>query len=171
MEKFEFYKNLYHSESSRRNELDNTINGPIGLITIIIGLIYFLVRNFKDEISIISGSFLILGTTLLFISLIFLAWSYNNLFKGFSYKYLPFSCELLEYQKEIENYNPYVEDSEKISFQKYLIDKFAELSSNNGKINQIRNLYLFRSKTFLLLAIFLVFSALVTVLLKIYFYE
>jgi uncharacterized membrane protein (DUF106 family) len=92
---------------------------------------------------------------LLMASVLYLAKSYNNLFKGFRYEYLPDAKELYKHKKDLKNYNRKVKKAERESFKEYLIENYANLSSTNMKINRSRLDYLYVAKTLVFIALVL----------------
>ncbi|MCX6233910.1 MAG: hypothetical protein NT175_04185 [Bacteroidetes bacterium] len=84
--------------------------------------------------------------------------SYNNLFKGYEYRGLPFASELIKYKKALEEYYSQYQasysgvngDSE---FEKYLINKLAEYTDRNTFNNDLKSKFLYISKRYLFIAI------------------
>lgn len=157
MEKLSFYKSIFDKEQNRRNELNNSINQPITLTTILTGLLYFI----YGKIDLFGSSFLnyvivillISSFALLLASIYFLAISFNNLFSGFEYLDLPKTKELFDYQKEIEVYNTKSDEEKKVNFDDYLIGKYVKYSDNFIEINDKRSLYLYKTKRILIAAL------------------
>lgn len=163
----EFYKELHNRELKRRKEIEGGVNIPIALITLIIGLIsYFL----KDE-KILMQNFLvkillILIIISLLISSLYIAKSYNNLFKGFEYENLPLPNKLLDFEIEIQNYNIESSEDEKMDFENYLRENFADMAAVNKLINDQRSVNLHLSKKYILISILLSLTLILIYLLK-----
>jgi len=172
MNNYAFYKEQYDKEIDRKLHLDNSINIPIGLITIIVGLIYFILKTYpfgvSDSISLIIKVSMTFEILLLFISAYFLGKVYNNLFKGFRYKLLPFSLELKDYQNKLNEFNKQANENDKEDFENYLINKFIDNSDNNGRINNKRNNNLYIAKTLIFITIILTLISVLISSLKIY---
>lgn len=163
----EFYKELHNRELKRRKEIEDGVNIPVALITLIIGLItYFL----KDE-KILMQTFLvkillILIIISLLISSLYIAKSYNNLFKGFEYENLPLPNKLLDFEIEIQNYNIESSEDEKMDFENYLRENFADMAAFNKLINDQRSVNLHLSKKYIFISILLSLTLILIYLLK-----
>lgn len=163
----EFYKELHNRELKRRKEIEDGVNIPVALITLIIGLItYFL----KDE-KILMQTFLvkillILIIISLLISSLYIAKSYNNLFKGFEYENLPLPNKLLDFEIEIQNYNIESSEDEKMDFENYLRENFADMAAFNKLINDQRSVNLHLSKKYIFISILLSLILILIYLLK-----
>lgn len=146
----EFYKELHNRELTRRKEIEDGINIPIALITLLIGLVTYFI---KDEKLFLENCYvktlLILIIFSLLISAFYIAKSYNNLFKGFEYANLPLPKKLFDYEIELENYNSQVDESEKENFQLYLKENFATMAEFNKIINDKRSVNLHLSKKYI----------------------
>ncbi|KAF2518013.1 hypothetical protein [Flavobacterium foetidum] len=150
----EFYKELHNRELTRRKEVEDGVNIPIGLITLLIGLISYFT---KDESVFLKNYYvkalIILMIIFLLISSFYIARAYNGLFKGFEYENLPLSKKLLDYENEVEDYNKDAEESEKINFEDYLKNNFAEMAEHNKIINDERSVNLHLSKKYIFLSV------------------
>lgn len=155
MNSYELYKSLFEREQIRRKELDDSINIPIGLITLIIGLISYLNNDFSFSYKEVSSYLSILIFILLFIGIFFLSKSYNNLFKGFNYVNLPHTKELREFELESKKIKKSTCAENEESFEFYLTNNFAKISDTNGKINKQRLIDLYNAKTTLIISIIL----------------
>lgn len=155
MNTFEFYKDLFSKELSRKNEIESAVNIPIGIITFIVAVNYYFVSEFNSNISVIIKVILTLIVLSLIISIFFLAKSFNNLFTGFKYQNLPDTKELRLYEKNLKAFNKEVKKKEQEHFEDYLIDNFVNMNDNNLKINRNRLLNLYRGKTFMIISLFL----------------
>ena len=148
MNSYELYKGLFEREQIRKKELDDSINIPIGLITLIVGLLSYINKDFIFSYKDFSSYISVIIFVLLFIGIYFLSKSYNNLFKGFNYVNLP-------HTKKLRNYEIELEDNKEESFKLYLTNNFADISDINGKINKARLLDLYKVKTTLIISIVL----------------
>ena len=109
MDDFNFYKNLFDRELSRRNDLDNAINLPLNTLIICAGLIYFLITKIVEINSNITiyiiYIIIVFATIFLIKSIYYLIMSYNNLFKGFDYLQFPSTRKLRDYQFELQKFD------------------------------------------------------------------
>lgn len=170
MNELEFYRSLYQRELNRRNDLDNAVNIPIGIITLLTALLYFLINHHKFEclkIWNLSMSITIfLSIILLLIGIFFLSKSFNNLFVGFKYLNFPTTRELRNYQIQLENYEIENKTENIKSFNNYIIEKYVDYSDSHIKINDKRALSLYRAKTLIICSLTTSFISLCLYLLK-----
>jgi len=166
MTDLEYFKSLFDREQVRKVELNNEVNIPIGIITLISGGVILVFKENVTSFCSLNFMLIIVIGLLLLVSVFYLAKSYNNLFKGFKYDYLPDSKELYDYKKDLKNYNRKVKKVERESFKEYLIENYVRLNSINMKINRSRLSDLYVAKTLVLIAlimtIVLFFSFMVT---------
>lgn len=171
MESYNFYKSIYDRELNRRMDLDKSINIPITILTLIVGLnsIYTdksLFQNFFCEFGTVKIMILIIGLTLL-ISTFFLIKSYNNLFKGFAYRNLALTKKIREFEtKQIPEYNSQVNDEDKLTFETELIERLIAVTDNHTVFNDRRSLDLYRAKTFIIVSLILTGIQLIIVTFK-----
>ncbi|TRO66786.1 hypothetical protein [Christiangramia sabulilitoris] len=155
MNDYSFYKSLYDRELNRRVHFDNSINLPVTILTLIVGLNYYYIKNIgiKDinEILFWDYSGFLLVSILFLTSLFFLIKSYNNLFRGFSYRNLATPSEIADFKNELDKYNDQVD--EKVSFESVIVEKLNQVSDNHILINDQRSIDLYRCKTFIILTL------------------
>ena len=84
MDDFSFYKSAYDNELVRRDNLDNAVNPPIVVLTVLIGAISYLLSNIDlrnaDNFTITILVLVGISALAISIAIFFLARSYNNLF-------------------------------------------------------------------------------------------
>lgn len=171
MESFNFYRSIYDRELSRRMDLDKSINIPITILTLIIGLnsIYTdkdFFECFFQKIEMVQIMIIIIGVSIL-ISAFFLIKSYNNLFKGFAYRNLALTKEIREFEtKQIPSYNAQVSEEDKLNFETELVNRLITVTDNHTTFNDRRSLDLYRAKTFLIVSLILTGIQLVIVTFK-----
>ncbi len=155
MNELEYFKSLFDREQIRKVELNNEVNIPIGIITLISGGVILVFKETVSSFCSFDFILIVVIGLLLMVSVLYIAKSYNNLFKGFNYSYLPDSKELYNHRKELKEYNRKIKKGERESFKKYLIENYAELNSANMKINRSRLDDLYVAKTLVLIALIL----------------
>ncbi|MCZ8090113.1 MAG: hypothetical protein O9282_03760 [Flavobacterium sp.] len=160
MTDYDFYKNKFERELNRRNDLDSAINNPIAGITIIVGLIsYILSKNdFKiwNYIDCIVSTVLVISTITSLIALFYIFLSNNNLFKGFNYLNFGLLKDYRICQKEIVEYNKKViNEDDKKEFESEIIDKIISYSDNHTIINDKRAFDLYKSRQFVVISFIL----------------
>jgi hypothetical protein len=147
---YEFYKNKFDRELSRRNDLDTAINNPVAGITIIVALTSYILstNNFKDWncFDCIYLFMIICSTITILISLYYVFLSNNNLFKGFNYLNFGLLAEYRKTELEINEFNKNINEDERIVFEEKIIEKIISFSDNHTEINDKRayDLYLCR---------------------------
>lgn len=155
MSELEYFKSLFDREQVRKVELNNEVNIPIGIITLISGGVILVFKETVTALCSLSFLMIVVIGLLLMASVLYLAKSYNNLFKGFRYEYLPDSKELYKHKKDLKNYNRKIKKADRESFKEYLIENYASLNSANMKINRSRLHYLYVAKTLVFIALVL----------------
>lgn len=162
MDNFDFYKSKYERELNRRNYLDGAINNPIIGITVTVTLNSYIITKYifkeSDWFSIPVIIMLIITFLLAFISVIFIFLSINNLFKGYNYKNFGLLKDYRKFELELEEYNKtFTDEKLKQSFKQQTVEKFIQFADNHTVINDKRGLYLYKSRSLIILAILITF--------------
>jgi len=157
MNEFDFYKGLFERELTRRKDLDASISQTVTILSIVGGLLYFLyTKSSVHDCSLVSN-LMLLSTLLAFlciiIGLICLIISFNNWFKGNTYKDFPKTKELYDYHKELEDYNSKVDKNIQKQFDEYLIKKFVSYTDDHIMVNDKRSLYLHKTRICIILTL------------------
>jgi hypothetical protein len=173
MDKLDFYLDWYHKENDRQTSLNDSLNLPIGILTGLFAVIFFMLKEFSygDELLTWDEVVFVLGMALALISWIVVAYnlfqSYNRLYKGYEFMGIPYPTTLNEQYKKIEDYhNTYKSQLSKditadSLFEDQLTGMISEYLNNNISNNDQKSKYLHRSKQFLLICISaIIFSAL-----------
>jgi hypothetical protein len=99
----EFFKEQYKAEIERKDTLTNSMAIPVGVLTVLGGLLGFLSREFSYEPTNISRIFvamLIVSALLFLASIVLLFCAYS----GYTYSYLPTAKELKKYFDDFSAY-------------------------------------------------------------------
>jgi len=168
MSDLEFYKSIYDRELARRLDLDNALNIPIGIIAILIAVLSYIANNLntcsRSIIQIIIITFTIVSAVLIFISIFYLARSYNNLLKGHNYRNLALTEEVRKYQTDLLSYNLKLTNEEKkVDFESRLIEKLNHYTDNHILINDFRQISLYYAKSLIIGASFLTLLSLILI--------
>ncbi|RSC92586.1 hypothetical protein [Tenacibaculum singaporense] len=171
MNDLEFYKSIYDRELNRRKSLDDSISIPIGIISLLIGLVsfYYTSEEYKIIIDNSKIALILLGITfvLLTLSIVFLVKSYNNFLRGFSYPNISLLKEVRHFQKvAISDYNEKVSKEKQIDFEEELTNKLITIADRNTQINDMRAIYLYRAKTFIILSLTVIFITTIFLIIK-----
>jgi len=160
MDSYSFYKSIYDRELNRRKDLDNSLNIPVTILTLIVGInSIFLDKNritqFYKTIEIVNITLVLIGLSSI-ISIFFLIKFYNNWFKGFSYRNLAYTQEIRNFETVlIPEHNSQVQDKDKLTFETELITRLNSVTDNHITLNDQRSLDLYRAKTFIVLTLIL----------------
>ena len=101
MNRLDFFIEWYHKENERRTSLNDSLNIPIGILTGLFALMFFLLKEFDFDNEINNW---ILYSFVIFLAISIFFWllvvfnlfrSYNKLYKGFEYDGLPFAFNLI----------------------------------------------------------------------------
>ncbi|MBI3491578.1 MAG: hypothetical protein HY047_07350 [Acidobacteria bacterium] len=135
---FEFLKDRYDFELARKDKLTDSLNLPIGILTVVGGLLGVMVSGFSYQILWLSKIFV---TLLAFdgaafaISLLFLAFAFHRQ----TYGYLQFLGEFRDAERMLEDYDQATAGAR---FEQYLRDSLIEAADMNAKMNIRRGRYL-----------------------------
>ena len=156
MDRLNFYKDFYESEMQKKNELDRSTNIPILAITLLFGLISFLIKAIDfNKIELLDYLILFTSTVifiLMSIAIFRIIISYNNGLKGYEYEVLGSNTDYEKYRKELFEYFEKADDAEK-DFKEAIINKLIKSSDNNTKLNIFRTYQLFLAKKFVIISI------------------
>jgi hypothetical protein len=164
--KLDFYCNWYKEEIERQFKLNEALNMPIGILSGLVITLFFMVCNFSFISSNTSVRylfvFLLLTTSMVWIiSSIYIALSYNRIFKSYKYKVLPYPEELNNQLKALTEYHTIHKDIlpaettvEHLSNEQ-MIDTYILCLSSNVKNNDMKSFYLHKGKEFMIFAFIL----------------
>lgn len=177
MDRFEYYKNLYNLEEEKRIKLNDSLNMPFAIITIIGAIIYTFLTNFKfAECNLNTISFIviiILSIIALIISIYYMILSYE-VFTRFQYEYLPYPDSLEEYYSHLEEmYSGASREQEGLHehlFETELIERYVRSCSVNSSLNDRKSGFLHRGKRFLIISLILILIAFIPFIIN-YFYH
>lgn len=169
MDKLEFLIDWYKREEERRNSLETSLNIPIGILTIVFAVHFFLVRDFdfSSGSTLDNGAFLtsiIISVLAAFVTTYLVLKSYHNIESEYLYKGLPLPSQLFKYEKELidfyeENKADYGDLDGKEKFKEYLVEKFTEHIDRNATNNDNKANFLHQSKRFIFVTLlFMVIS-------------
>lgn len=168
MDHLDFYKELYHKENDRRQEVITSLNIPLAVITALSSGTYFLITSFDYTVETFLTGIFIFFMILTGISLLgaiyFLIRAFSDFSKGYEYSGIPYVNELYNWNKELEQYyETYKEDKDlpKDLFKTYLLENLIKHTDHNMYVNDKKHGFIFRSKKFLILALVLILISLV----------
>ncbi len=157
MNRFNFYKSLYDSEIIKKDNLDKSINNPILIISIIIGILTYVIKvlDFKNLVTIdyLILTFLVITCLFLCISIFHIIFSYNNGLKGHEYEILGSSQDFEKYRCDMIDFlegNQELADSD---FKETLILKMTECIDVNTALNNKRTYNIYLSKKYIVFSL------------------
>ena len=165
MNQFDFYKELYFKENERRQEVLNSLNIPIAIITALSSATYFFITSFDYKVeTFLTGIFscliLITGLCLLF-AIYFLIRAFSDFTKGYGYSVIPYTGELYDWNKNLEDYYEGNKDLAKEHYSKFITENLAKHTEHNRYVNDKKYGYIYRSKKFLIISLVLTLITLV----------
>ena len=168
MKRLDFLKDWYQKEDDRQTALNNSLSIPIGILTGLFAIIFFLTNefSFKEEENLwISLLFILLisSSAISWLVVIYnLFISYNKLLKGYEYQALPFPSQLNEQYENLEKW--YEENKDQLEtsdtvdsiYENQLIEMFTDYLEINISNNDTKAKHLFIAKKTLLITIIIV---------------
>lgn len=150
--KVDFYKELHNRELLRTIALNDGVNMPIGIVTLLISLLSLIFKENKELLNdCLVLIFFSIVAILLFITCFFLIRSMNNFFMNYDIKNLSYADELLLYEDNVRNHNKL--QSDKVDIKLEFKRKYAEITTHNKKINDRRADNLYYAKSSLIFAV------------------
>jgi hypothetical protein len=165
--RFEFYKEFYFKELDKRNEINNSLSLPIGIITTLVAGLLYLITNFDYYFHIVLsvlfiGSILV-ASTFLIISIYHLVKSYSDFPKGYDYVILPDTNQIDKYEKELKKYyadNKQV-DISKEEAREYVLSEMIKNTGENQKNNKRKGKFRYKCENNLIYSLILICLTLV----------
>jgi hypothetical protein len=172
MDYYEFYKELYHKENDRRQEVINALNIPLAIITALATVVYILTTTFSYTVHWVASVLFILGILVtvgnLVTAIYHLSQAFVDLSRPYEYTGIPFSKQLFDYRKTLETFvaqnfagQPDLDKKTDEYFKQYLIENFVEHIDHNTYVNDQKHRFIFNSKRSL---IYCLISCLLTLL-------
>ena len=166
--RYEIYKDVYYKELERKNQLEDSLMLPVGIVTALSTGLFYLVTNFNYK----CNSYLkYIFIVLVIISLIFiiitiyqLIRAYNNFTFGYEYHYLSYSAEIEKYYSDLIDFfkskkhskEKTVIESNKI-IEQFFIDEFITKSDFNCYNNDKKQSHSYKARVFLIFALITIF--------------
>ncbi|EHO07749.1 MULTISPECIES: hypothetical protein [Myroides] len=162
-----FYKDLHTRELTRKKELDDSLNMPITILSLLIALNGILI---KEYLSFISNNwvFYLFFTGVLVIcgAIFFLIKSMGSLFVNLDYNYFGYPNEILDFENKLNDYNKEVKKSERVNVENEFKKEFVRISTSNKKINDKRADNLHYCRSCLVIAVSISVALLICLLIK-----
>lgn len=169
MNKLDFIIEWYYKENDRQISLNDSLNIPIGVLTGLFVIFYYMVStfSFSEEthlfVTIPFIIFMIFGAVFSILVVFYLFKSYNNFTGHFEYKMLTYPTIL---NKHFENLQKYVVENKQLLdtettaetlYEKDLYEMLSEYLNRNIDNNNRKTKFLYKAKKFLLYSVISVF--------------
>ena len=172
MNRLDFYIDWYHKENERQISLNDSLNLPIGILTGLFAVIFFMLKEFNF---LIETRRWVLYVFVILIILALICWilvaynlymSYNRLHKGYEFMGIPYPTVL---NGQYDKLQTYIEENKskldsKITtetlFESQLSEMISEYLNRNISNNDQKSKFLHISKRYLLICIlFIILSS------------
>jgi hypothetical protein len=171
MDRLSFLVDWYNKEHDRQGSLTDSLNIPIGILTAMIAVLFYLLNKFtfgSSESQLVQILFIVFiaAAAVNWLCVVFYLFkSYNNLFVGYKYKALPLPTDLeiqyKKYEKYVEDYKASLNNSVSADslYESELIQTLSTAVTVNITNNDTKAARLYNSKKHLLIClIFVIFS-------------
>ena len=162
----EFYQTHYFHETDRRDQINNSLTIPLGVISLVSGAFLVIAKeidypfNFSE---IIQLSFLGLTALVLISAAVFLGRAYW----GYGYAHMPRTEEIRQYYENLKNHYVNLKHSEEDAIKlaheetlQYVDSQYSVNAEQNAGNNDIKSANLFKANGFTMASVvFLVISA------------
>jgi hypothetical protein len=142
MESTDMYKEFYFFEINRKHELNNAVNVPVIVLSIIVSIHFFFFSQKMNCCVFLVGKIVSCITALgMIYSIYFLIRSFSNFIKNYHYREISDMKTVYEYELKLNQ-----KDKDDNEFNDYLKEEFAHCASHNFEINKNRTEDLAKSK-------------------------
>lgn len=142
----ELYKEFYFFEIQRKHELNNAINLPILIISLIVSINFYL-WNLEMDNCFMLCAILISSITILALlyAVYYLILSFSNFFRSHIYEEIANAKDIYDYEQKVK--------SDYSIYEEYIKENFAKCAGNNFEINKTRTEQLAKSKNGILVSL------------------
>lgn len=154
-----FYKELYYKEIERKEQITNSLNIQIGVITGFLTIQFYLITNYnftKDILAFLFSFASSVTLTLSLISIYYLFLTYSNFLKGHSSSGFQTAKEIEDYRNKLINHYRNDNDSICNEFKSYLIDEYKLHYDSSIAVNDKKVKFLFLSKKYSILGLIII---------------
>jgi hypothetical protein len=158
------YEKAYYFEVQQKNTINSRLNFPIAILTLILGLLTFLLKDLPAPSgNIICAIFFITLTTVIASLIVTLYYFARSIF-GYKYDYVKSIGTIDSIIRSLKAYNDKQENDKKRNIEKeliyFLLNQYKISADENHEANRIKSAYfrrtlisLFISGTFLMIAV------------------
>jgi len=163
MDKLQFLIDWYNREEDRKSSVENSLNIPIGILTILFAMHFFLVKEFDfvggqwwEKVTLVVC--ILISALSSLIAGFFIFKSYHNFPKEYRYRGIPYPSQLLNHEKELiefyrDNAHHYGNILGEDKFKEYLQNKLAEHIDANAFNNDEKYRFLNIAKTSMFISV------------------
>lgn len=162
MNRYEFFKELYFKELDKRNEINNSLSLPIGLITAVVAGIFYLLTNFDYRyyfiITILFSVAVIAAISFLVASIYHLIKAYTDFPKGYEYSLIADANDIEDYYKQLKEFysvNPSSINTADHELESYVLTEIIKNTDDNQKNNKRKNKFRYNCEKYLIAAFIL----------------
>lgn len=159
----EFYQTHYFHEADRRDQLNNSLNIPLGVISLVSGALLVIAKEIDNPFNnyeIFQLVFLGLTAITLILAAVFMGRAYW----GYGYAHMPRSEEIRQYRESLKNYyiishNHNVGDATNLADEEtlqYADSQYSVNAEQNAKSNDIKSANLFKANGFTMASVVLI---------------
>lgn len=163
MDKLQFLIDWYNREEERKASVENSLNIPIGILTVLFAIQFYLIKDFDYEnCQAWEKASLLVFVIISSISALATGWyifrSYHNFPNEYKYGGIPYPTQLIKHEKDlIEFYKENAAQFDNVNgedkFNEYLQNKLAEHIDKNSFNNDEKYRFLNISKRLIFLSI------------------
>ncbi|MCD9855721.1 hypothetical protein LUD75_13440 [Epilithonimonas sp. JDS] len=168
----DFLKEWYYKEEERRNNIDNSLNIPIGILTALVAGIYYLLSKYNYlegnlVLKCIFIIFILLTISFWIVSIYYVLLSYNKMYSGFDFKAFPCANFIkneydklkIYYDENKDDFSP--EITLEILVENNVEEILSECVENNVNNNDAKAYFLYKSKIHLINCIISIFATII----------
>jgi hypothetical protein len=160
--KFEFYKEFYFKELDVRNEINNSLSLPIGLISGLVAGVFYLLTNFDCKCStwltVLFGAAIIAALIFLVVSIYHLIKAYSDFPKGYDYNVLPDINDIEDYRQQLTLFYDDITSTEMVDkeMSDYILSEMISNTGGNQKNNKRKMKYRYNCEKYLITSFIMV---------------
>lgn len=154
--RLDIYKEAYYYELSRKAELSNDLTLPVGVVTVMLSSVAYLMQKADSVKGTIPFFLMLLGFTVMVVSVMaciyFLIRSYYN----YSYEYFASTIVVEKHYNDLKLYYESISESSKKAdehFEQYMIDTYCKCIDTNIKKNDKKSDFLHNARTSMVIAL------------------
>jgi len=141
VDRLELYKSIYEKEEEKRFKLNDSLNLPFGIISLLVTIAFTITLQIEfQSINLISISFIFVVVILTFFLLKSIYYFYKAFegFKGYEYDYIPTPEEFETSYQDLSQFYTNEDERSKI-FKEEIIKNYISSTTYNLKLNQTKS--------------------------------